>query len=74
MAVGLVTTPAEAEAVVAGGDADLVALGRAFPHDPRWVWHAAAELGASVVAPPQYRRCEPRGVRGLIRGATTGQR
>lgn len=74
IAVGLVTTPAEAESVIADGQADLVALGRAFLYDPRWVWHAAAELGESITAPPQYWRSEPRSVRGLVRGARTGQR
>jgi NADPH2 dehydrogenase len=57
--VGLITEPAQAEAAVAGGQADLVALARGFLWNPRWVWHAAAQLGASVVAPPQYRRAPP---------------
>jgi hypothetical protein len=29
-------------------------------YDPRWAWHAAAELGATVEAPPQYWRAPPR--------------
>jgi len=36
-------------------------------YNPRWAWHAAAELGADVDAPPQYLRCEPHGVSGLFR-------
>ena len=59
MAVGLITAPAQAEAIVATGQADLVALARAMLYDPRWPWHAAAELGATVDAPPQYWRSAP---------------
>jgi 2,4-dienoyl-CoA reductase-like NADH-dependent reductase (Old Yellow Enzyme family) len=66
MAVGLITTPAQAEDIVAGGKADLVALARAMLYDPRWPWHAAAELGATVDAPPQYWRCAPAGHPGLF--------
>ncbi len=67
MAVGLVTEPAAAEAVVARGDADLVALARGMLFDPHWAWRAALELGAEgVAAPPQYLRGSPRP--GLLRG------
>jgi 2,4-dienoyl-CoA reductase (NADPH2) len=59
MAVGLITTPAQAEAIVASGKADFVALARAMLYDPRWPWHAAAELGATIDAPPQYWRSAP---------------
>src|SRR5690606_24983502 len=50
MAVGLITEPEHAESIVAGGDADAVALARAMLYDPRWPWHAAARLGARVQA------------------------
>jgi 2,4-dienoyl-CoA reductase-like NADH-dependent reductase (Old Yellow Enzyme family) len=60
IAVGLITDPKHAEAIVAGGDADMVALARAMLYDPRWPWHAAAALGGSVRAPEQYWRCPPR--------------
>jgi NADPH2 dehydrogenase len=56
MAVGLITEPHLAEAIVAEGRADLVALARAFLDDPHWGWHAAYALGGEVVYPPQYRR------------------
>jgi 2,4-dienoyl-CoA reductase-like NADH-dependent reductase (Old Yellow Enzyme family) len=36
-----------------------VPLARAILYDPRWPWHAAAHLGASVKAPPQYLRSQP---------------
>jgi 2,4-dienoyl-CoA reductase-like NADH-dependent reductase (Old Yellow Enzyme family) len=66
MAVGLITTPAQAEDIVATGKADFVALARAMLYDPRWPWHAAAELGATVDAPPQYWRSAPPGHAGLF--------
>lgn len=56
MSVGMITSPTQAEAILAQGDADLVALGRAFLDDPRWPWRAATELGARVQAPRQYLR------------------
>jgi NADPH2 dehydrogenase len=58
-AVGMIATPQEAEAIVAEGRADMVAIGRAFLDDPHWCWHAAAALGAEVERPPQYRRAAP---------------
>jgi hypothetical protein len=30
-------------------------------YNPHWPWHAAAELGARVDAPPQYWRATPAG-------------
>lgn len=59
-AVGLITDPVQAEAVVASGQADLVALGRGFLDDPRWVWRAAETLGVAAPYPPQYERAQPR--------------
>lgn len=59
IAVGLITTPAQAEAIIAEGEADAVALARGMLYDPRWPWHAAAELGATVTAPAQYLRSQP---------------
>ncbi|NUZ09037.1 NADH:flavin oxidoreductase/NADH oxidase [Piscinibacter koreensis] len=74
IAVGLITEPEHAEAVVAGGDADAVALARGMLYDPRWPWHAAAKLGASVAAPPQYWRSQPREFPRLFDGAAFGGR
>lgn len=56
MAVGLITEPEQAEAIVAEGQADLVALARAFLDDPHWGWHAAYQLGATPDGPVQYHR------------------
>jgi 2,4-dienoyl-CoA reductase-like NADH-dependent reductase (Old Yellow Enzyme family) len=66
IAVGLITEAKQAEEIIASGKADLVALARAMLYDPRWPWHAAAELGATVQAPRQYWRSLPRGVKGLF--------
>jgi 2,4-dienoyl-CoA reductase-like NADH-dependent reductase (Old Yellow Enzyme family) len=59
-AVGLITTPAEAEAIVTNGQADLVLLAREELRDPYFPLHAAHELGAEVAWPPQYERAKPR--------------
>lgn len=59
IAVGLITDFVQAEAILATGDADLIALARAILYDPRWPWHAAAHFGASVKAPNQYLRSQP---------------
>jgi 2,4-dienoyl-CoA reductase-like NADH-dependent reductase (Old Yellow Enzyme family) len=66
VAVGLISEFDQAEAIVATGDADLVALARAILYDPRWPWHAAAHFGATVVAPNQYLRSQPSRYRELF--------
>ncbi|HYI96173.1 MAG TPA: NADH:flavin oxidoreductase/NADH oxidase [Bryobacteraceae bacterium] len=60
IAVGLITEFEQAEAIIATGDADLVAIARAILYNPRWPWHAAAHFGAKVKAPDQYLRSQPR--------------
>jgi 2,4-dienoyl-CoA reductase-like NADH-dependent reductase (Old Yellow Enzyme family) len=59
MAVGLITEAKQAEEIIAGGSADMVALGRGMLFNPRWPWHAAMELGQRVYYPPQYERSHP---------------
>ena len=66
IAVGLITDFDHAEAVVATGDADAVALARGILFDPRWPWHAAAHLGAKVHAANQYLRSQPSRFRTLF--------
>src|SRR3954447_19029180 len=66
IAVGLISGFDQAEAIVATGDADLIALARAILFDPRWPWHAAAGLGAQVRVPNQYLRSEPRRFKSLF--------
>ena len=67
VAVGLITEPEQAEAIIKTGDADMIALARTVLYDPRWPWHAAAALGAKVRAPAQYNRSWPRKVRDLFK-------
>jgi 2,4-dienoyl-CoA reductase-like NADH-dependent reductase (Old Yellow Enzyme family) len=55
-AVGMITEPAQAEAIVAGGQADIVLLAREMLRDPYWTLHAARTLGADVSWPSQYLR------------------
>ncbi|HET7832466.1 MAG TPA: NADH:flavin oxidoreductase/NADH oxidase [Gallionella sp.] len=59
IAVGMITEPEQAEAIVVAGQADLVALARGMLFNPHWPWHAAAKLGATVEAPCQYWRAAP---------------
>lgn len=65
--VGLITDAHQAQKIIADGDADLVSLARAMLWDPHWPWHAAAQLGASVTAPPQYWRSQPHGIKGVFK-------
>jgi 2,4-dienoyl-CoA reductase-like NADH-dependent reductase (Old Yellow Enzyme family) len=71
VAVGLITEFEQAEAILSTGDADLVAIARAILYDPRWPWHAAAHFGATVKAPNQYLRSQPRQFRTLLKGDDT---
>lgn len=67
IAVGLITEPEHAEAIVSGGDADFIGVARTVLYDPRWPWHAAAKLGARVHAADQYLRCQPHGLKDLFK-------
>jgi len=55
-AVGMIALAQQADAIVRSGRADFVALGRAMLDDPRWGWHAAEALGATVDYPKPYAR------------------
>jgi 2,4-dienoyl-CoA reductase-like NADH-dependent reductase (Old Yellow Enzyme family) len=72
--VGLITEAKQAETIIQTGQADMVALARTMLYDPRWPWHAAAELGASVAAPPQYWRSQPHEFKNLFGDTRLGQR
>jgi NADPH2 dehydrogenase len=74
MAVGLITEARQAEDIVASGKADMVALARGMLYDPRWGWHAAAELGGEVSAPPQYWRSQPPTQKALFGATSFGAR
>ena len=60
-AVGLITEPAQAAAIVDGDNADIVLLARELLRDPYWPLHAATALGVgdSVAWPAQYLRGKP---------------
>ena len=58
-AVGLLTEPAQADAVVAEGKADIVLLARQMLRDPYWPLHAAVALGDEAPWPVQYLRARP---------------
>jgi NADPH2 dehydrogenase len=74
ISVGLITDAKQAEEIVASGKADMVALARGMLYDPRWGWHAAAELGGQVDAPPQYWRSQPSTQKALFGATTFGTR
>src|SRR6476469_3475435 len=74
MAVGLITEAKQAEEIVTSGKADMVTLARGMLYDPRWGWHAAAELGGQVSAPPQYWRSQPSTQKALFGATTFGAR
>jgi 2,4-dienoyl-CoA reductase-like NADH-dependent reductase (Old Yellow Enzyme family) len=64
MAVGQITEPHQAEAVIRSGQADMVALARGMLNNPRWAWHAAEALKAEAAYAPQYMRSN-RALRGM---------
>ena len=55
-AVGMIVSPEQAEQILAKGQADQIAMARAFVDNPRWGWHAADALGVDLHRPPQYDR------------------
>ncbi len=58
-AVGLVTSPEQAEQILATGQADAVLLARELLRNPYWPLMAARRLGAAVEWPKQYLRAKP---------------
>ena len=60
-AVGLITEPAQADAIIRSGQADIVLLAREMLRDPYWPLRAARELGQQVAWPSQYLRAAPPG-------------
>ncbi|MFZ0305050.1 MAG: NADH:flavin oxidoreductase/NADH oxidase, partial [Terracidiphilus sp.] len=60
-AVGLITEPEQANAIIAESEADLAMLARAELRDPYWPLHAAAALGQTISWPRQYLRAAPQG-------------
>ena len=74
IAVGLITEAQQAEDIIAGGKADMVALARGMLYDPHWAWHAAAALGGTVRPPRQYARSAPREHQQVFAGVRIGMR
>lgn len=68
IAVGLITEPEQAEKILQDGQADAIAIARTILYNPRWPWHAAAKLGATVLCPPQFLRSPPQGFSKLLHG------
>lgn len=58
-AVGLITSPAQADHIIRSGQADLVLLARELLRDPHWPLRAARELGHIIPWPAQYVRAAP---------------
>jgi NADPH2 dehydrogenase len=55
----MIHDPQFAEDIIAAGSADAVSIARAFLYNPRWAYHAAAQLGHDLPYPPQYERAGP---------------
>ncbi|MCW5710575.1 oxidoreductase [Shinella sp.] len=58
-AVGMITGAHQANDLIRSGQADQVAIGRAFLDDPRWGWHAAFDLGITLSYPSPYAWAAP---------------
>jgi 2,4-dienoyl-CoA reductase-like NADH-dependent reductase (Old Yellow Enzyme family) len=58
-AVGGITEPEHADALVRNGRADLAIVGREHLRDPYFALHAAHALGEDVEWPVQYHRAKP---------------
>ena len=63
-AVGMITSPAQADHIVRSGQADMVLLGRELLRNPYWPLEAARELGQTASWPRQYLRAAPAGSTG----------
>jgi len=59
-AVGMITSPIQAEQIIGTGQADAVVIAREFLRDPYWPLRAAKELGQPIAWPVQYLRAAPR--------------
>ena len=60
-AVGMITSPAQADQIIRNDQADIVLLAREMLRDPYWPLHAAQELGQVAAWPRQYLRAAPTG-------------
>jgi len=60
-AVGMITSPIQAEHIMVSGQADAVIIARELLRDPYWPLHAARELGQPISWPVQYLRAASEG-------------
>jgi 2,4-dienoyl-CoA reductase-like NADH-dependent reductase (Old Yellow Enzyme family) len=60
-AVGMITSPIQAEHILVAGQADAVIIARELLRDPYWPLRAARELGQPISWPVQYLRAAPEG-------------
>jgi len=58
--VGYITEPAQAEQIVATGQADVVVMARELLRDPYWPLHAARSLNTDLAWPLPYERAKPK--------------
>jgi 2,4-dienoyl-CoA reductase-like NADH-dependent reductase (Old Yellow Enzyme family) len=65
-AVGMITSPVQAEHIIATGQADAVIIAREFLRDPYWPLRAARELDQPISWPVQYLRAAPRGAQARV--------
>jgi 2,4-dienoyl-CoA reductase-like NADH-dependent reductase (Old Yellow Enzyme family) len=63
-AVGLITSPAQADHIIRTGQADMVLLGREILRNPYWPLNATQALGQTATWPLQYLRAAPPGSKG----------
>jgi 2,4-dienoyl-CoA reductase-like NADH-dependent reductase (Old Yellow Enzyme family) len=64
--VGMITSPVQAEHILATGQADVVIMAREMLRDPYWPLRAARELGQSIAWPIQYLRAAPDGAQARV--------
>jgi 2,4-dienoyl-CoA reductase-like NADH-dependent reductase (Old Yellow Enzyme family) len=58
-AVGMITSPVQADQIIRNGEADFVVMAREFLRDPYWPLHAGRELHQGIAWPKQYERAKP---------------
>src|SRR6266576_3109963 len=65
-AVGMITSPVQAEHIIRTEQADAVIIAREFLRDPYWPLRAARELDQPIAWPVQYLRAAPKGAQPRI--------
>jgi 2,4-dienoyl-CoA reductase-like NADH-dependent reductase (Old Yellow Enzyme family) len=64
--VGMITSPVQAEHILATGQADAVIMAREMLRDPYWPLRAARELAQPITWPIQYLRAAPDGAQARV--------